>query len=245
MNRIVIVGATSAIAVAVARRLAAEGASFLLVARNEPRLRTVADDLRSRGAGAVHEFAFDVLAFDRHAAVLEQAIATLRDPEAFLIAHGELPDQAHVQNIPDAVVHAFRVNALSTVSLATSFASWLERRGGGVLAVISSVAGDRGRRSNYVYGAAKGAVDRFLEGLRARLAPAGIRVLTIKPGPVISPMTAHLAPGRLWSTPERVARSIRRALAERSGTVYVPWFWRPVMTVLRWLPEAVFRRLPL
>ena len=245
MTRIVIVGATSAIARAVARQLASDGASFFLVARNEVRLRAVAEDLRARGAVRVDVMTLDVLAFERHPEVIERARETLRHLDAVLIAHGELPDQEHVQNIPDAVVHSFRVNALATIALATSFGALLERQGRGSLTVLSSVAGDRGRASNYVYGAAKGAVDRYLEGLRSRLAPAGVRVVTIKPGPVDTPMTAHMKRGVTWSTPERIAGPIRRAMQRRSGTVYVPWFWRPVMAVLRSLPEPVFRRLPL
>jgi short-subunit dehydrogenase len=245
MTRIVIVGATSAIAHAVAREFAARGASFYLVARNEVRLRAVADDLRSRGATRVDVTTLDVLAFERHAEVVESARRSLRQPDAVLIAHGELPDQTHVQNLPDAVLHAFRVNALSTIALATSFGGLLEKAGRGSLTVVSSVAGDRGRASNYVYGAAKGAVDRYLEGLGARLAPAGVRVVTVKPGPIDTPMTKHMTRGLLWSTPGRIAGPIRRAMMRRSGTIYVPWFWRPVMAVLRSLPEFVFRRLPL
>lgn len=242
-HRIVVVGATSAIAREVARGFAREGASFLLVARSETRLREAADDLRARGAGAVHTLTLDALAFDRHGEVLERALATLREPDAFLIAHGELPDQSGIQRIPDAVRHAFRVNATSVLSLATLFAAWLEGRGSGNLTVLSSVAGDRGRAANYVYGAAKGAVDRYMEGLRGRLRGTRVRVVTIKPGPVDTPMTAHLPKGILTASPARVARSIRRAMRRRNGVVYVPGFWRPVMAVLRWMPEPLFRRL--
>jgi short-subunit dehydrogenase len=116
----------------------------------------------------------------------------------------------------------------------------------GTLAVISSVAGDRGRASNYVYGSAKAAVSAFCEGLRMRLFHTGVHVLTIKPGPVATPMTAGMKmPAIIVATPEKVARDIVRAVRRKAATLYTPWFWRPIMFVIRALPAAVLRRLPL
>ena len=141
-----------------------------------------------------------------------------------------------------AVRAAFAVNALSAMAVAEAAATCLAQQGHGTLAVISSVAGDRGRASNYVYGAAKGALTRYLQGLRNRLAAAGVHVLTIKPGFVDTPMTAHLPKGALWATPERVADDIVRAIERRREVLYTPWFWRWVMAVLCAIPEGLFKR---
>jgi short-subunit dehydrogenase len=111
--------------------------------------------------------------------------------------------------------------------------------------VITSVAGDRGRQSNYVYGAAKGGLDRFLQGLRNRLHPAGVAVVTLKPGFVDTPMTAGVAKSPLFASSRRVGRAIHRAIEARRNVVYIPWFWRPIMFLITSMPEAVFKRLRL
>ena len=140
---------------------------------------------------------------------------------------------------------ALRTNFLSVVSLLTPIANQLEKQHYGCIAVISSVAGDRGRQSNYVYGAAKGALTIFLQGLRNRLQAANVCVLTIKPGFVDTPMTADLKKGALWAKPESVAKGIYRAIKRRKNSVYLPWFWWPIMMVIRHIPEPIFKRLKL
>jgi decaprenylphospho-beta-D-erythro-pentofuranosid-2-ulose 2-reductase len=131
------------------------------------------------------------------------------------------------------------------MSVLTHLANRFERQGFGTIAVISSVAGDRGRQSNYVYGAAKGAVSIFMQGLRNRLHPRGVQVLTIKPGFVDTPMTAAFPKGILWARPQQVARGICEAIEKKRDVVYLPWFWSPIMGVIRGLPEALFKRLRL
>jgi len=140
---------------------------------------------------------------------------------------------------------AFEINTLSTLSLLTCLASYFEERGQGTIAVISSVAGDRGRQSNYVYGSAKGAVTIFLQGLRNRLHRSGVNVITVKPGFVDTPMTSALEKGVLWATPEQVADRIAAAIAKGIDVSYAPLFWRLVMALIRSIPERLFKRMKL
>jgi decaprenylphospho-beta-D-erythro-pentofuranosid-2-ulose 2-reductase len=163
--------------------------------------------------------------------------------DAALIAHGTLSDQPACQVATDLLVQEFATNALSVMALCTHLANRFETQRHGVIAVISSVAGDRGRQSNYVYGAAKAAVTAFTSGLRQRLYPLGVRVVTIKPGFVATPMTAAFKKGVLWASPDAVAQSIVHAMDNGTPVVYAPWFWRPIMWLVTSVPEFMFRRL--
>lgn len=245
MRRILILGAASAIAQAAARLFAAEGDALAIVGRDQRKLMAVAEDLRLRGAGAVHERVQDLVRCEDHPALVDWALSALGGLDVALIAHGSLGDQAASQAGYAAAARELELNFLSHVSLLTILANHLERQGGGVLAAVSSVAGDRGRQSNYVYGAAKAGLSAFLGGLRNRLAPAGVAVVTIKPGFVDTPMTAHIPKGLLWVGPEWVGRDIHRAILRRRDVVYTPWFWRWIMLAIRLTPESVFKRLKL
>lgn len=240
-----IFGATSALAEATARLFAADGDSFFLVARNPDKLRVLADDLRIRGASQVMTGIADALDFDRHQALVDEAFSALNGLDTVLIAHGTLPDQKTCEQSFDLVRHEFEINAMGVMSLLTHAANRFERQGFGTLCVISSVAGDRGRQSNYVYGAAKGAVSIFLQGLRNRLSSKGVQVITVKPGFVDTPMTATFAKSRLWTSPVQVAGGIYKAVVKKKDIAYLPWFWSPIMLVIRWLPETIFKRLRL
>ena len=165
--------------------------------------------------------------------------------DTVLIAHGTLSDQKDSEASFQAARREFETNALSVISLLTHLANRIERQGYGTLSVISSVAGDRGRQSNYVYGTAKAAVTTFMQGLRNRLHRAGVHVLTIKPGLVDTPMTAGLRKGVLWAKPEAVAAGIYEAIRKKRDVVYLPRFWRPIMWLLRAIPEPIFKRLRL
>jgi short-subunit dehydrogenase len=165
--------------------------------------------------------------------------------DVVLIAHGTLPDQKACEASFEHTRREFETNALSVMSLLTHVANYFEREKRGTIAVIASVAGDRGRQSNYVYGTAKGAVSLFMQGLRNRLAPAGVHVLTIKPGFVDTPMTSEFKKGLLWAQPDRVARDIQRAIEKKKDIAYVPPFWRYIMWVIGAIPEFVFKRLRL
>ena len=245
MQKVLIIGATSAIAEATARLFAQNGDRLYLVARNRERLEANAQDLRIRGAKSVSFDNLDVNDFDRHQTVLEKAIETLGGIDIVLIAHGTLPDQEACEQSYQTTLKELNTNALSVISLLTHSANILESQGRGTIAVISSVAGDRGRQSNYVYGTAKGAVTIFLQGLRNRLYKSGVHVLTIKPGFVDTPMTADLPKGLLWAKPEKVASKVFKSINKKRNSVYAPGFWRPIMTTIRLVPESVFKKLSL
>ena len=243
--RVFIVGGTSAIASETAKAYAEAGARLFLTGRNPDRLASVADDLRVRGAAQVETCVLDVSDLSRHREVIEAAIGKLGGLDVALIAHGTLPDQAGCQQRVADTVEALHVNFTATIALLTELANHFEGQRGGVIAVITSVAGDRGRQSNYVYGAAKGGVERFLQGMRNRLYPSGVAVVTIKPGFVATPMTAGMRKNALYASPRRVGRAIYRAIEGRRDVIYVPWFWRPIMTAIRSVPERIFKRLHL
>ena len=243
--RVLIVGATSAIATETARVYAAYGARLYLTGRHPERLEAVAADLRVRGARAVETAVLDVLDRRRCEEVAETGWAAFDGLDVALIAHGVLPDQALCQASAAEALQSMEVNFTSAVALLTPLANRFETARRGCIAVITSVAGDRGRQSNYVYGSAKGGLDRFLQGLRNRLFPAGVAVVTLKPGFVDTPMTAGRPQGPLFANARRVGRSIHRAIERRRNVAYIPWFWRPIMAIVRALPEAVFKRLQL
>ena len=243
MQRILIIGATSAIAEHVARRYARRAARLMLVGRNPDRLQAIADDLRVRGAEGVHVHAMDVNDLTAHERMVEAAQQTLGGIDVVLIAHGTLPDQAACNASVGLSLREFATNGTSTIALCALLAQKLQR--GATLAVISSVAGDRGRASNFLYGSAKAAVTAYLSGLGQHLHGSGINVLTIKPGLVDTPMTAAFRKGLLWARPDAVARGIVRAIDRRKAVAYVPGFWWAIMQLIRHIPEPVFRRIKL
>lgn len=245
-QRLLVLGATSAIAHAVARRFAARGATLHLLARRAGPLADNAADLLARGAAAVTTAPFDALDTAALPGVLEDAWARHGGFDAVLVAWGTLPDPAACEASLEATLAAFDANGRSVVAALALLGERLRVQGGGVLGVISSVAGERGRASNALYGAAKAAVTTFASGLRHRLRGHGVRVVTVLPGFVDTPMTAGLPKGGpLWATPERVARDIDAALARSNGTLWTPWFWRPILAIVRALPEPVFLRTKL
>lgn len=241
--RVLIVGASSAIAHAVARRYAAQGARLLLLGRRPDALQAVAADLVVRGAAEVQCEPYDAASPELPGPLVARAWSRWQGFDVALLAHGVLPDQAAAQASASETLRSFDINARSVIALLTELAPLFEKQGQGVIGVISSPAGDRGRASNYVYGAAKAAVSNFCSGLRHRLAASAVRVVTILPGFVDTPMTAALPKtGPLWAQPERVAADIEKALAQRNGTLYTPWFWRWIMLIVIHLPQALFLR---
>jgi short-subunit dehydrogenase len=240
-----VLGATSAIAQAWMRLLALEGASFFLVARNATHLDSVAKDLVTRGANAVFVETVDLDDTAGHAALLERAVAALENLDCALIAHGVLGDQAAGERDFAIALASLQTNFLSTVSLVTWLANYFAAQYRGRLVVISSVAGDRGRKSNYIYGAAKAGLNAFLDGVRNRLDREGVQVLTVRPGFLATPMTAHLPQGPLFATPDDVAQDILRAIEHRRDVLYTPWFWRWIMALIRIIPEWKFKKMDL
>lgn len=243
MRKILFVGATSAIAQETAKLLATTGDRLFLVARNRERLEAVAKDLQIRCGNDVGSFPLDVNELDRHEQMLDAAREWLDGVDTVLIAHGSLPDQKACEASFEKMRSELQTNFISVASLLTHVANRFEAQGFGTIAVISSVAGDRGRGSNYVYGTAKAAVSTLLQGLRGRLHRSGVRVLTIKPGFVDTPMTADFEKGLLWAQPGKVAKGIVQAISKGREVVYVPWFWRWIMLILRMIPEGIFKKL--
>lgn len=245
MRKVMIVGATSAIARETARLFAAAGDRLFLVGRNPERLQAVADDLKVRGSSEVPTAVADLDDVSKHPELIEAAAQAMGGLDTVLVAHGVLGDQRQAESDYATTEASLRTNFLSVVSLLTPVANRFEAQGHGTIAVISSVAGDRGRQSNYVYGTAKAALSTFLSGLRNRLYRSGVNVVDIRPGFVDTPMTAHLPKGPLFVGPDVVARGIHRAIQRRSDVVYLPRFWSLIMLIIRLIPEPVFKRLKL
>jgi len=245
MQKVVIIGATSAIAEATARLYAARGAQLFLVARNAERLEDIAADLLVRGSQEVFHAILDVNDLPDHARVIDAIWSSMGNVDVALIAHGTLPDQGQCESSANVALKEFFTNGTSTIALLTAMAPRFEAQRKGTMAVISSVAGDRGRQSNYLYGSAKAAVTAFASGLRQRMAKLGVNVLTIKPGFVDTPMTKEFKKGALWAKPGAIAHGILRAADQGRSVVYLPGFWLPIMLVIRHIPEFIFKRIKL
>jgi decaprenylphospho-beta-D-erythro-pentofuranosid-2-ulose 2-reductase len=232
--RVLVLGATSAIAQAAARIWAARGDELLLVARSADRLAAVAGDLRTRG-GKVETFVQDL----NDAALYGPLVERAGRLDLVLLAQGLLGDPADAD--PAAVELVFRTNLVGPAQLLTLIGQRLQP--GACIAAISSVAGDRGRAKNGIYGAAKAGLDAFLSAQRQELSKRGVRVVTVKPGFVDTPMTAALPRSPLFASAESVGRGIARAAESGGDVVYLPWYWRFIMLVVRALPERIFKRL--
>lgn len=246
MKRVLIIGATSAIATACARLWAVQGSEFFLVARNAEKLQQTAADLQGRGAKNVTLHEMDATDSQAHPAMLSSCMAALGQIDIALIAHGTLPDQKACEQDVNIALQELANNSTSVIALLTILANQFEIQRCGTLAVISSVAGDRGRPSNYLYGTAKAAVSTFCEGLRARMFKVGVHVMTIKPGFVDTPMTKGLPlPGPLVAKPEQVAQRIVAGIERKANILYTPGFWALIMLIIRSIPNPIFKRLNL
>ena len=244
-RKIFIPGATSAIARETAILMASGGHSFFLAARNPEALAKLAHDLEQAGASSVGTAVGDLANIEQHQALVDEADSFLKGMDTLLLAYGTLGDQEKCERDWDHAQAEIMTNFTSAASLLTRIANLFQKKGAGHIAVISSVAGDRGRGSNYVYGAAKGALSLFLQGLRNRLHKHGVQVLTIKPGFVSTPMTAHLKQGPLFVQPQVVARGIVKAIQKNKNVVYLPSRWWLIMLVIKSIPEWIFKRLNL
>ncbi|MFC1491147.1 SDR family oxidoreductase [Nitrospinota bacterium] len=245
MKNVLVIGATSVIANETAKLIASERGNFFLVGRNEEKLKSVADDLKVRGAPKADIFVMDLNDCDGHSKLVDGALKSLSRFDIVLIAHGTLPDQTSCALNPTETIQALHTNAISTISLLTHIANQMEKQKDGCIAVLSSPAGDRGRKSNYIYGSAKSAVSTFLEGLRNRLHESNVHVLTVKPGFVDTPMTKNMQKGLLWVGPDVIASGIWEAIRKKRSVVYLPWFWKYIMFMIKCIPESIFVRLSL
>lgn len=240
MRRTLIIGATSAIAEATARYFAERGDALYLLARDTEHLGRIAADLATRGAVRVEQAALDVTDQTNLEAAVDIAWREMDGIDLCLIAHGSGSKESECLQSPELLRREFEINATSTLVLLSQLALRMREQGHGSMAVLSSVAGDRGRAANMLYGSAKAAVDAYTSGLRQRLAGSGVHVLTIKPGWVDTPMTAAMSKNALFASPQKVAADIVRAIDKRRPVIYTPWFWRPIAFVLRHIPESVW-----
>lgn len=246
MKKILIIGANSSIAGACARIWASRGASLFLVGRDADKLAALAADLAVRGATTVRVWPMDATDLAAHGPMLDAAREALGTLDCALIAHGTLPDQAACEADATLCLREFTTNGTSVIALLTLLANQFAAQAHGTIGVITSVAGDRGRPSNYVYGSAKAAVSTFCEGLRGRLFSTGVRLTDIRPGFVATPMTAGLPlPAALVAQPDEVARRIVAGLKKGTDVLYAPAFWTLIMAVIRAIPRPVFKRLKL
>lgn len=246
-NRVVILGALSAIAVATARIYAAEGAALVLAARNAQRLKSLADDLRARGAMQVETAALDLEAVSAEAPHhLEMWSRAMGGIDHVLVIYGYLGSQDKASSDPAELSHIVSSNFSSAVMWCEAAAQIVRAQGKGSVVAVSSVAGDRGRQSNYAYGAAKGGLALYMQGLAHSLAKSGGRAVAVKPGFVDTPMTDGMnKSGALWAKPEQIGKAIRRA-ADKGGPIqYAPGLWRMIMLVIRSVPAFVFHKTKL
>jgi short-subunit dehydrogenase len=244
-RKILVLGATSGIAEATCRIWATQGASLFLVARNPQKLAAVAADLRTRGATYVGTAVADLDDTDNHPELLAHAVNSLTGMDIAYLAHGILGDQAEAERDFNTAAQIIYTNYMAPVSLLTWLANFCVQRHAGTLAVISSVAGDRGRKSNYLYGSSKAGLSAFLAGLRNRVDREGVTVLTIKPGPTRTAMTAAMPNSEKFADVDSVAESIVSAIDKRKDVLYVPFQWQPIMFVIRNIPERIFKKLNL
>jgi decaprenylphospho-beta-D-erythro-pentofuranosid-2-ulose 2-reductase len=246
-RRVIVLGALSAIAMAVARIYAGENAALLLVARNADRLKLAADDLRARGAVQVETVALDLDEASVNATThMAEWAARLGGIDDVHIVYGYLGDQETAKDSPSELAKILSVNFTSAALWASAAGEFMRAQRRGAVVAISSVAGDRGRQSNYAYGAAKGGLALFMQGLSHSLAPVGARAVAMKLGFVDTPMTDGMdKKGALWAKPDQVAVAIRRA-AKRGGPIqYAPGLWKVIMLIIRTVPSFVFHRTKL
>jgi len=245
VQKAIVFGATSAMAQQTIRLLAAANAELVLVGRDRERLAAVSADALARGAGLVEQLVADLDEASRFEALLASAFGRLGRVDLVLVAQGLLGDMRDCDRDPALAARVLRTNFTAPALLLEQVAARMASQGSGTIVAISSVAGDRGRGSNHVYGAAKGGLAIYLAGLRNRLFSSGVHVVTVKPGFVDSPMTAGVPRNRLFAPPSAVAVAILRAVERRSDVVYVPGFWRAIMWLVRLVPERVFKRMRL
>lgn len=246
MQKILVLGANSAIAKAVCRLWVEQGHALYLVGRQSAKLEALVADLKVRGQAQILGESADLTKIENHRGIYERAKQALGGLDTVFIAYGVLGSQKVAQDDVGELQRALESNFVSQAAFLSLVANDFEQAKKGQILVISSVAGDRGRQSNYVYGTAKGALSIFLAGLRNRLYASGVNVLDLKLGFVDTPMTAEIPKGGpLWAKPHTVARAIVRAAKQRKDIAYIPSIWWPIMFIIRSIPEWIFKRLKL
>ncbi len=240
-----ILGALSAMAIESARLMAGRGWNLCLVARSKEKLTELTADLTARGANKVSYIVMDVAQAADGKALFSQAEELTGTINHVLVAWGSLGDQASAEKDMQAAMSILNTNFNHQAICLLGIAEIFEGRKNGVIAAISSVAGDRGRQSNFIYGSAKGAFSLFLQGLRNKLTKSGVHVVTIKPGFTSTPMTRQIKQGPLFVGPDVIATGILKAMDLKKDVIYLPWFWLPIMLIIKSIPERMFKKLSL
>lgn len=241
--KIVVLGATSAIAKASCVSLAGRGATLYLTSRNLDEVARLASDLKVRYGTEVFYNTFDADNLEAHPAFFAQVLQEMGKIDGVLLAFGYLGDRKNLPAVSEQVL-IFKRNLIGAISILSLFADYFEQAKQGFILTISSIAGDRGRRKNYAYAAAKSGLSTYLQGLRNRLFASGVRVITVKPGFVDTPMTAGNPHMFLVADAQSVGQRIVKQLAKRGDVLYVPWFWRCIVLAVRLIPERLFKRMP-
>lgn len=248
MKKVLVLGATSAVAQAFCKQALQNQTSsqheFYLVGRSQTHLETIASDLKVRGAKIVHIHAMDLNLCSQHEELIKTVLTQLHSLDWVLVAHGILGEQRFAEHNSLQMLNILNTNFISQASLLNPIANIMEEQGFGVIAVLSSVAGDRGRRSNYIYGSAKAAISTYLSGLRVRLYKSNVSVITIKMGFVDTPMTSQFKKGPLWAKPEQIAEKLVPLMENNTnGEIYLPFFWKYIMFIIRSIPSLIFNKL--
>jgi decaprenylphospho-beta-D-erythro-pentofuranosid-2-ulose 2-reductase len=245
MKNILIIGATSGIAKAIAHYYAKNKHPLIIAGRDIEEIERIAADIRIRHQVTVSVKAFDAESYDTHSEFFRDCVKEAGVLEGMILVHGYMTDQKSVQSNFNRAKKMIDVNFTSYVSILEIAAHYLEQEKSGFIGVISSVAGDRGRQSNYIYGASKGALSVYLQGLRNRLFSSGVHVATIKPGFVDTQMTYGLKGLFLVAKPEAVAKRVYESIRKGHDVIYVPGFWAVIMIIIKLIPERIFKRLRL
>lgn len=245
MKKVLIIGATSAIAQEVSKIYARENAELIIWGRNPQMLEVISQDLKVHGASATFAVSHDLNDFNAHKELVSKIWQQHSKIDVVLLAHGILGDQRKAEENLTELLSIVNSNYLSHISLMTFIAQKMKEQRSGTIAVISSVAGERGKQSNYVYGSAKAGKTVFTDGLRNRLFDSGVHLVNLKLGFVDTPMTKDFKKGPLWAQPQQVALGITNAIAAQKDTVYLPIFWRFIMMIIKSIPEGLFKKLKL
>ncbi|ASS73894.1 short-chain dehydrogenase [Tumebacillus algifaecis] len=245
MKNVLILGATSGIAKALAYQFAGKKHNLLLAGRDVEEMKRIAQDIHIRHGVKVTVHPFDALDYDGHADFFTNCLETAGEIDGIVLAYGYLGDQRRAENEFAEARRVIETNYLSAVSVLNIAANYFESKKDGFLCVLSSVAGDRGRQSNFMYGSAKGGLSLYLQGLRNRLSKSGVHVLTVKPGFVDTKMTFGQSGMFLVAKPEQVAKAIDKMIQKRVDVAYTPFFWRYIMLIIKSVPERIFKRLSL
>lgn len=242
MKQVLIIGATSGISKEIAHHLASKKVNLILAGRDTEEINRLANDLEIRYGMISNPIYFDALKEENHSSFFDKCIDLAGDLDGIIVSYGVMYDQKELERDHTLIKNMVHINFSSVVCILEKAAQYFEQKQQGFICVISSVAGDRGRRNNYIYGASKGALTVYLQGLRNRLARAKVRVLTVKPGFVDTKMTYGLVkPSLLVASPNKIAKSIYKSLIKRKEVLYTPWYWFYIMQIIRFIPEKIFK----